>query len=284
MRSYKASSKQRDPEAGAHLHLHKLSEQRRLFDTAARVFAKEHGLLGLFYEYCSDHVAPPGKFWIAPNGIIENGKMRRMDPETEGGSRLEDFLHEKHGPSAKTNEKIRLTSRTLALPEELSFYPASRLGSEFPGAVAFGAPPAGVLTWADAEEEYGIVALLDADADRGVSIVPTKERLASWEFEGKNFPRAPYEPTIAYGLNERIAGVSPYTAAGEDGLFGRGWRCRSLLQAAYLMVYFDFTGGRKVRQCARPDCGDYFRLVAHESDYCSPRCTSVMTTRRSRGQ
>jgi hypothetical protein len=41
-------------------------------------------LLGLFYEYCSDDVAPPGKFWVAPNNaIIAAGKMHRMDPERE---------------------------------------------------------------------------------------------------------------------------------------------------------------------------------------------------------
>jgi hypothetical protein len=80
--------------------------------------------------------------------------------------------------------------------------------------------------------------------------VPTKERLSSWELECKNFPRAPYDPEIAAGLNERIAGVSPYTTVGEDGEFWRGWRCRSLLQAMYLMVYLEFTGGNKVRRCS----------------------------------
>jgi len=122
-------------------------------------------------------------------------------------------------------------------------------------------------------------------AERGVSIVPTRERLTSWEqLECKNFPRAPYDPKIAYGLNERVAGVSPYTSVGKDGRLGRGWRCRSLLQAMYLMVYLDFTGGNRVRRCARRLCGAYFRLGAHESAYCSKTCTSWATTRRSRGQ
>ena len=61
-----------------------------------------------------------------------------------------------------------------------------------------------------------------------------------------------------------------------------GDRCSSLLQAMYLMVFLDFTGGNKVRRCKRQDCRTYYRLGAHESDYCSSRCTSVITTRRSR--
>jgi hypothetical protein len=205
-----------------------------------------------------------------------------MDPEAEGKERLEAFLHEEHGPSARTGEKISLTSRTLALPEELEFYSTSRFASEHPGAEAFGAPPAGVLTWEDVEEMYGVVALLDSEAGRGVSILPTKERLLSWQLECKDFPRAPYGPQIVRGLNERISGVWPSASVNKDGEFGRGWRCRSLLQAMYLMIYLDFTGGKKVRQCARPDCRRYYRLGAHESDYCSLSCTSVMMTRRSR--
>ncbi len=47
------------------------------------LFAKAPGLLGLFYEYYSDYVATPGKFWVAPNAIIAAGKMRRTDPERE---------------------------------------------------------------------------------------------------------------------------------------------------------------------------------------------------------
>lgn len=282
--SYNPTSRQRDPEAGAHLHFHKLSIQRRLFDKAANLFANEHGLLGLFYEYCSDHIAPPGKFWVAPNAVVENGRMRRMDPETEGKERLERFLYKKYGPSAKTGKEIYLGS-SLALPEELGFYPTGRLASEFPGSVAFGAPPGGwVLTWEEVEEEYGVAALLDPDAERGVSIVPTKERLASWELECENFPNVPYDSGMVEGLNESVAGVSPYTSVGEDGEFGRWWRCRSLLQAMYLMVYLDFTGGNKVRRCKRPDCQSYYRLGAHESDCCSKECTSVMTSRRNRYQ
>jgi len=64
---------------------------------------------------------------VAPNAVIEDGKMRRIDPASEGRERLEAFLYEKHGPAAKTGEKIRHTSQILALPEELEFYPTSRL-------------------------------------------------------------------------------------------------------------------------------------------------------------
>ena len=67
---------------------------------------------------------------MAPNAVIEDGKMRRIDPASEGRERLEAFLYEKHGPAAKTGEKIRLTSQILALPEEREFYPTSRFASD----------------------------------------------------------------------------------------------------------------------------------------------------------
>jgi hypothetical protein len=286
LRSYKPTpSKQRDPQAGAHLHFHKLTEQRRhhLFDTAVRVFAEQHGLLGLFYEYCSGPVLPLGTHYVSPNAIIEDGKMRRVEPETEGQERLDDCLYERHGPSRRTGEKMHF-SRFSALPEELEFYPAGHYAYQSLSAEGFGGPPGGrVLAWKDVEDSYGVVALLDMDEKVGVSIVPTREPLLSWELECKEFPSVPYGPQIAGGLNERVAGVSPYTSIGEDGEFERGWRCRSLLQAMYLMVYLDFTGGNKVRRCKRPDCREPYRLGAHESDYCSETCTSWATTRRSRG-
>jgi hypothetical protein len=288
LRSYKPTpSRQRDPQAGAHLHFHKLAGRRRdhLFDVAVQVFAEEHGLLGLFYEYCSGPILPLGKYYVSPNAIIEGGKMRLIDAETEGKERLEHLLQKKNGPSKRTGEKIRLGSRFIAVPEELNFYPAGRYAHESISAEGFGGPPGGrVLDWEDVKENYGVAALLDVDGNRGVSIVSTREPLLSWELECKEFPAAPYDPQVAGGLNERVAGVSPYTSIGEDGEFRQGWRCRSLLQAMYLMVYLDFTGGNKVRQCKRPDCRNPFRLGAHESDYCSPVCTTVMTTRRSRNR
>jgi len=128
-----------------------------------------------------------------------------------------------------------------------------------------------------------MVALLDTEADRSVTVVSTRERLASWELECENFFRAPYDPELAYGINKRVAGVSPYTSFGEDGELEWGWRCRSFLQAIYLMVYLDFTGGKKVRRCKSPDCGRFFRLAAHESYYCSFRCTRRVVAQCSRG-
>jgi hypothetical protein len=156
--SYKPNYPKRIRDAGAHLHFHKLAAslqdgEKRLFDAAAGAFADGYGLLGLFYEKCSDHIAPPDKFWIAPNAVIEGGRMRCIDPETEGRERLEAFLYEKYGSSARTGEKIRLTSRTVALPEELEFYSTDRFASEFPGAVAFGAALIGVLAWEEVVEE-----------------------------------------------------------------------------------------------------------------------------------
>ena len=79
-----------------------------------------------------------------------------------------------------------------------------------------------MLTWEDVEDSYGVVALLDADAQRGVSIVSTKEPLHSWKLDCKEFPKAPYDPRIASVLNARVAGVSPYTSMDENGEFGPG--------------------------------------------------------------
>jgi len=50
-------------------------------------------------------------------------------------------------------------------------------------------------------------------------------------------PETPDEVQLIETINDEIGRVSPYISRGEDGLLERSWRCRSLLQAIYMMLY-----------------------------------------------
>ena len=55
----------------------------------------------------------------------------------------------------------------------------------------------------------------------------------------------------------------------EDEDMGRGWRCSSLLQAMYLMLWLDLTGGRSVVKCRARGCPNWFRQGSQpNSIYC----------------
>ncbi len=260
--------------------------ERPEFDPEAGKFADKYGLLGLFYEYCSDPIFPEGKPYVSPNAVInKEGRLCPVDPAKEGKSHLEELLYKRNGPSPRTGKKMRF-STMLALPEELAFYPTHELAA-LPGVAAVGGPLGGeVLHWTDVEEEYGAFAVRDKYATRGVSIISTRERLSLWEMEARDFAlRVDKGRSLSLdGLNERIAGASPYATLTTEGEVDRGWRCRSLLQAMYLMLYLDLTGGRSIRRCRKSGCGNYYREGSQPTSYCSERCASAASTRMRRGQ
>jgi hypothetical protein len=292
--TYKPTSRVRDPDAGPHFRFLNWSKQphrkrRRLADKAAKLFADEYGLLGLFQEYCSAPVLPEGKPYVAPDAVIDaSGRLRPVDPATEGKRRLEDLLHKRDGPHPETGEKMTFNSM-MSLPKELRFYPTHSL-ADLPAAAVIGGPLGGAvaISWEDATAEYGVRAVLDEHADRGVSFVSMRERLSLWDGELMNFSaklRSTERGLHFDGINESLVGVSPYVSIGGDSTPERGWRCRSLLQAMYLMLYLDITGGQRIRRCNRSGCGTYYRLGPQTNSlYCSKKCTSRASTRLARGQ
>jgi hypothetical protein len=81
-------------------------------------------------------------------------------------------------------------------------------------------------------------------------------------------------------LNARIADVSPFSPEDEEG-YKRGWRCFSLLQAMYLMLWLDLTGSRFIRECGLRGCHAYFRegSQGEKTLYCSDKHTSLASSR-----
>ncbi len=131
---------------------------------------------------------PENKPYVAPDAVIDaSGRLRLVDPATEGKRRLEDLLYNRDGPHPETGEKILFDSM-LSLPKELKFYPTHSL-SWVRAAAVFGGPLGGAeaISWEEATVEYGVRAVLDEHANRGVSIVSMRERLTLWDGELKNF-------------------------------------------------------------------------------------------------
>jgi hypothetical protein len=115
----------REAEAGPHLKFMSLnsllSSKSEHFHTALRVFAWKYGLLGIFEEdYLQRPVRPRSTFLIAPEAIIDGqGKLRRVDPATEGKDLLLDLL-ETRTREFHLNESIR-SAQQLRLSK---FFPA----------------------------------------------------------------------------------------------------------------------------------------------------------------
>jgi hypothetical protein len=105
---------------------------------------------------------------------------------------------------------------------------------------------------------YGIRAVLDEQANSGVSIISTREPFGYWTAEIEMFP---VPPCSAGHFNSHTWNVQPHAITGESGEVERSWHCSSLLQAMYLMLYFDETTSEfEIKKCQAPNCPEYFRV------------------------
>jgi SAM-dependent methyltransferase len=139
----------------------------------------------------------------------------------------------------------------------------------------------------EARERFGDLLVLDVTTPTRVSVLCTAEPFDSWRREAAFFTSAetPDRVHLIETINDEIGGVSPYISRGEDGWLERSWRCRSLLQATYMMLYLDLTSDNTIRKCQRGGCPDYFRVGAQcKSKYCTERCANAASTRMRRGQ
>ena len=288
--AYKPTSKTREVKAGPHLAFLKLKELQndkdRNYVTALDVFASEYGLLGLFYEIYSPPILPPGKIFVAPEGVIdEHGRLRRVDPMGRGLELLLDLLHGER-PIEDEQEREMIHRELVASPSELTFAQKRHTGLWSPD-------PSGQelsieqITWEEAKEGYGGVLVLDARSSSRVSMLCTKESSVGWDLKLEDFPAPPYgrSKALATYLNKELIGVSPLLHLSEDGEYERGWRCPSLLKAMYLMLWFDLTGGSAIRQCESRGCFTYFRVGSQSrTKYCSEQHANLASTRMGRGQ
>jgi hypothetical protein len=303
---YRLTSRTREVEAGPHLDFLRLSSLMRSesehFHMALRVFAWKYGLLGIFEgDYLERPIRPPNKPLIAPDAIIDGGgRLREVDPATEGTELLEDLLETREekgeyylnkrtylGPSRRAGWHNLMT-----LPSEVSY---ARRTPDFDSFMQPVDPSTLLVPWEIIQRDFGAFMILDKESLLGVSVLCTRELLPRWEQRLLYFPSGDesVESLAAtdsysrhsYLLNSFLQEVSPLAVIGEGGNLGRSWYCRSLLQAMYVMFYLDLTGGMAIKKCQSRGCPNYFRVgPQRESKYCSERCANRASTRMRRGQ
>jgi hypothetical protein len=257
-------------------------EDSDLFATALLVFVHEHGLLGIFEEdYLPYPVLPEGKLFIAPEAIIEGGKLRRVDPATEG---MELALQaQEHDPFFEEFPEFKeVRHEMMALPNEVRFTPKIPDSPYLPNEGSIGLVP-----WNAIKEQLGGLFVLDESLFPGVQVICTREPLLRWldTLESFSFLQDMTTQEQTKVLNSLLVDASPYVHISEDGNLERSYQCSKLLTAMYLMFYLDLTGGSIIRKCQSNGCPEYFRTGAQSaSKYCSERCANRASTRRGRGQ
>jgi hypothetical protein len=290
--SYRPTTRVRMVEAGPHLAFLRLKDfwedDSALLRTAYQVFATRYGLLGVFEEeYYWPPALPSGKKFVAPEAIIDSqGKLRRIDPATEGNWLLWNAVKDS-GRIGETLMPLELNYASIALPSEIEFTPKGPfIDSFFRPAMPHHHP----VSWEVIKEVFGVLLILDEKSDIGVSVLWTREPLQRWNYSVVHFPSGdmPVEWLLTNhydGLNWHLRQISPYALLGEDGNLKRGWHYRSLLQAMYVMLWLDLTGDNTIKYCMSRGCPNYFRMGSqNKSKYCSERCANRASTRIRRGQ
>jgi len=243
-------------------------DKREEFDKDLISFANDYGLLGLFHENYSPPILPKRKVWVAPEAVIrEDGELRRVDPATEGTELLLDLLDEQgyldteESPYGSKREK-REAARSIkvAMPSELTFLrKSSRMARRGdPASYDLGVTPIG---WGRAKGPYGGLLVLTEDTSSRIAVLSTCEYTGSWMRALEDFPPGYLQPenkVLRAVLNSRLSGVSPYSPLEEEEMYS-GWRCSSLLEAMYLMLWLDMKGGRSVVKCRAQGCPNWFR-------------------------
>ncbi len=246
------------------------------------VFADVFGLLGTMQEkFVLPPVPPAEKLFIVPEAVVDrNGRLRRIDLE-EGTRLLVDLLLRQF-PNLRDEARQKAPSK-IALPSEAMVFPKSYSGPWIDPQRMGPAP----VPWDDVKDPYGGLLVLDEDASARVSVLCTGEPLGDWWQALADFPEdlRPQNRSLKRSLNSLLTEISPFSPEGEDG-FRRGWRCSTLLQAMYLMVWLDLCGGRFIRECALRDCHDFFRegSQGERTLYCSDKHSSLASTRLNLGQ
>jgi hypothetical protein len=259
-------------------------------------FAEQYGLLGAFEEeYVGTPVLPDGKTLVAPEAVIdEQGRLRHIDPATEGKDELFKLLKPlgrfSGGHSAwrpLDGSKCKVAYETMALPSEITF----AIRGPHLGGLERSVESRRLMPWEGIRKYFGGLTILDNKALDGVSILCTREPLHYWEVGFRFFPSGALSGALELDednhifLNAFLEEVSPRAFVGEDGNLERGWRYRNLLQAMYVMLFLDLTGGNTIKKCQSRGCANYFRVGSQsKSIYCTTTCADRASTRRGRGQ
>lgn len=271
-----------------------IQKQGEEFYKDLTLFAREYGLLGTFEQYFpSAPVLPRGKTLVAPEAVIDDhGSLQRFDPATKGKDLLLRLLEPRGHFSAGHFRLPDQTERTvayemMAVPSEVSFAPRDPHLEVAERSVEHSR----LVPWEVIKKHFGALLILDARAPDGVSVLCRREPLRRWKESFRFFPGASPSGDVELDddnyvfLNEYLEDVSPRAFIGKDGNLQRGWRYRGLLQAMYVMLFLDLTGGNTLRKCQSRPCPTYFRAGPQsKSKYCSKRCANRASTRMGRGQ
>lgn len=291
--SYRPASRAREVRAGSHLTFLRLKclweEQSDIFDRALVLFAKEYGFLGALEEdYDLQRLVYPWEqMLVAPEAVINNqGRLRRIDPATEGRELLLDLLEPRGWFSLFKDAPRQGRYGSIALPSDITF------NSKHPDRDSEWWPiePHQLVPWEVLKEYYGALMVLDEGSWKGVSVLCTREPIRRWTVSLRFFPSGdtPVEDLVgdeSNSFNSYLQEVSPRAVIGKNGNLERGWRYRNLLQAMYVMLYSDLTGGHTIKKCQSRGCPNHFRLGPQaKSKYCSQRCANRASTRMRRGQ
>jgi hypothetical protein len=271
-----------------------MGETGDLLDYPAELelFAGNFGLLGAIHEdFLLPAILPTEKLWAAPEAVVvADGTLRRLDPETEGVELLFELLDKQGFFSAgrlrhvEEGLKRKEARSRVALPSEITLVRWHLTGPwRDPHRVDLRRP----VSWDNANERYGALLVLDRATSTRVSVLCTRESVSTWRRVLLDFPAGEYRPDdrgLRRFLNSRLVGVSPYSPKDEEE-YQAGWRCSSLLEAMYLMLWLDLRGGRTVRECDLSGCTTYFREGSQPGTrYCSGKHASLASTRMNRGQ
>jgi hypothetical protein len=114
-------------------------------------------------------VLPEAKTLVAPDGIIEEGRLWQIDPATEGKEILRGLLEPKGWAFLDSEREAELG--WIALPSEIKYNTKKpHLNSEW-----WPIEPRQLVPWEEIQEDFGALLILDENTYKGVSVLCTRE-------------------------------------------------------------------------------------------------------------
>lgn len=277
--SYKPTSRVREVEAGPHLVFLRLKgmleEKSDVFGEALILYAQEYGLLGMMEEDYDLRrpVYPYGRRLVAPEAVIDQGRIRLVDPAAEGKELLRDLLWPRPRYRVFRETQWGKAYDPVALPSDVEF------NAKRPDLDSEGRPTPErrrSVSWEELKKDFGALMVLDEEADTGISVLCTREPVRRWKSTLRSFPSgdAPTETFASVtpnSFNAYLREVSPRIFVGDDGNPKQGWDCQTLLQAMRIMLYLDLTGDSTIRRCQSQGCPNHFRVGSQRNPVLLPR-------------
>jgi len=145
-------------------------------------------------------------------------------------------------------------------------------------------------SWEEARTGYEALFLFNPERQAKSSVLVRSESIFIWQSVLLDFPTPPLDteerwPFWAQLMNEWLVDISPMVTREQGGKLAPAWRCNSLLQAMYLMLWLDLIRGSELRECGCHDCANYYRVGPQtNSKYCSERHAYRAAKRMQRGK